>query len=48
MKKHTFPKLHYPIAGIAEIAIISQGETAINILLEVSQTFLALAWRWSC
>lgn len=30
-----------------EIEIISQGETVINIPLQLSQTFIALAWRWS-
>lgn len=41
IKKHTFPKPHFPITGFMEIAIISQGETVINISLEVTQTFIA-------
>lgn len=41
--EETFPKLHAPVAGIIVTTVISQGETAMNILLEVSQTFIALA-----
>lgn len=40
------PNYVFLLQAFAEIAIISQGETVINIPLEVGHMFVALAWRW--
>lgn len=48
IKKHIFPRVHFLIAGIYGNCNYFSSKTLINILLNVSQTFIALSWRWRC